>query len=130
MHLTLVDFQSLAGIAFLQRLADANDCRQPGREGGLGLGFDLGIRLAMVGSPFGVPDYCVFTADILQHVGAGVAGVRPFLLHVAVLPSHGDAAAGNSIDDLGDKHEGWANNHVKAWRLLPFQACREVGSKR
>ena len=47
----------------------------------------------VVGAPLGVADDDVAAAGVLQHPGAGVAGMRALLLHVAVLAADGDGAA-------------------------------------
>src|SRR6185312_2030494 len=70
--------------ALFVRLADADDCRQPGAPRGRRLGANHGVVLAPVGPAFRVADDDVARTRILQHLGRDAAGERAAFLRMAV----------------------------------------------
>ena len=84
-ELAVENGERLAGLALCLGFADAEDGEQPGAPGGLGLGADQGVGLAVVGPPLGVADDDELAAGIGDHLGGNVAGMGARGCRMAVL---------------------------------------------
>jgi hypothetical protein len=87
-------------LTFGQRLTDADDRRHVERLHLPDLLVDRFVGLAEVGPLFGVADDDEVDTDLLQHVGADLAGEGTLVFPVHVLRSELDIAA---LDDFGDR---------------------------
>ena len=97
-HLADNDFLELAGVALLERLADADDSREASRNRGPGAQVDRLVRLAEVLAALAVADDDVLRARVEQHPSRNLAGVRAGLLPVAVLSANADMRSGGCRD--------------------------------
>ena len=77
--------QRLARLPLLQRLTDADNRHEVGREGGAYLPVDRLVGLAEHPSPFRVAEDHVARTRVFEHVGADLAGKRAFALVIHVL---------------------------------------------
>src|SRR6478752_7848865 len=93
LELGLEHAERLAGLALVQRLADADDRQQPGPPCRLRLGPYLGIGLSVIGAPLGMADDDMARPGIAQHLGRDVAGMGAARLGMAILAAHQYAAA-------------------------------------
>src|SRR4029078_7040764 len=84
-ELSAADIQRLAGIALLLGFADADDGHEAPPPGRFRLLPDQRIALAMVGTPFRMPDDDGAGAGIRQHFSREIAGMGARGLCMAIL---------------------------------------------
>ena len=100
-HLADDDFLELAGVALLERLADADDGGEACGDRGPGTQVDGLVGLAEVLAALAVADDDVLRARVKQHPRRNLARVRAGLLPVAVLRADADVGSRSRRDRGG-----------------------------
>ncbi len=108
------DRQGLARLSLGPSLADADDRRQTGPEGGVGLVADAFISLIMPGPALRMAENDVTRPRVPQHFRGNVAGEGSARLVVTVLPAKPHAGAGADRGRCGEQSRRQAKNDLRA----------------
>ena len=127
------DGPGLAGLPLLQRLAHADDRRQPAARAASTFLFTSWLGLLKNLPPLAVAEDDVLAADVLEHGGADFAGERAFRLVIAILSAQ---PVGRSLDGLNHRLPGrgwagkWRHPHAEVPPTFAQPAAKATASAR